>query len=186
MNIPKSYPVVSGLIDQLSEDDSPVSLYDKLRKIIDNYLTNYDLSKKDSRYYIAKYPDSLQAMHDGHNIIFFEAGWDNYWINVINKDRMSSYHINLFRYLVYKYYPLTKDFNQWLELNNGLTLDCAEQHGWCIKYSDKVKTKFVNEQFKGNPLKPTREEKLFFIPVDLKEDLIEAGIGILEKMTQIP
>ena len=100
MNTPKSYPVVSGLIDQLSEDDSPVSLYDKLRKIIDNYLTNYDLNKKDSRYYIAKYPDSLQAMHDGHNIIFFEAGWDNYWIDVINKDRMSSYHINLFRYLV--------------------------------------------------------------------------------------
>ena len=54
MNTPKSYPVVSGLIDQLSEDDSPVSLYDKLRKIIDNYLTNYDLNKKDSRYYIAK------------------------------------------------------------------------------------------------------------------------------------
>lgn len=73
MNTPKSYPVVSGLIDQLSEDDSPVSLYDKLRKIIDNYLTNYDLNKKDSRYYIAKYPDSLQAMHDGHNIIFFEG-----------------------------------------------------------------------------------------------------------------
>ena len=186
MNTPKSYPVVSGLIDQLSEDDSPVSLYDKLRKIIDNYLTNYDLNKKDSRYYIAKYPDSLQAMHDGHNIIFFEAGWDNYWIDVINKDRMSSYHINLFRYLVYKYYPLTKDFNQWLELKNGLTLDCAEQHGWCIKYSDKVKTEFVEEQFKGYPLKPNREEKLFFIPVDLKEDLIEAGIGILEKMTQIP
>ena len=167
-------------------DGRTVSLYDKLRKIIDNYLTNYDLNKKDSRYYIAKYPDSLQAMHDGHNIIFFEAGWDNYWIDVINKDRMSSYHINLFRYLVYKYYPLTKDFNQWLELKNGLTLDCAEQHGWCIKYSDKVKTEFVEEQFKGYPLKPNREEKLFFIPVDLKEDLIEAGIGILEKMTQIP
>ena len=166
-------------------DGRTVSLYDKLRKIIDNYLTNYDLNKKDSRYYIAKYPDSLQAMHDGHNIIFFEAGWDNYWIDVINKDRMSSYHINLFRYLVYKYYPLTKDFNQWLELKNGLTLDCAEQHGWCIKYSDKVKTEFVEEQFKGYPLKPNREEKLFFIPVDLKEDLIEAGIGILEKMTQI-
>ena len=99
---------------------------------------------------------------------------------------MSSYHINLFRYLVYKYYPLTKDFNQWLELKNGLTLDCAEQHGWCIKYSDKVKTEFVEERFKGYPLKPNREEKLFFIPVDLKEDLIEAGIGILEKMTQIP
>lgn len=69
---------------------------------------------------------------------------------------MSSYHINLFRYLVYKYYPLTKDFNQWLELKNGLTLDCAEQHGWCIKYSDKVKTEFVEEQFKGYPLKPNR------------------------------
>ena len=33
MNTPKSYPVVSGLIDQLSEDDSPVSLYDKQGKL---------------------------------------------------------------------------------------------------------------------------------------------------------
>ena len=181
MNTPKSYPVVSGLIDQLSEDDSPVSLYDKLRKIIDNYRDNYDLSKKDSRYYIVKYPDSLQAMHYGYNIIFFEAGWDNYWIDVINKERMSSQHINLFRYLVYKHSQYPKNFNQWLELNNGLTLDCAEQHGWCIKYSDEVKAELVEEQFKGYPLEPNREEKLFFIPVDLKEDLIEAGIGILKK-----
>lgn len=186
MNTPKSYPVVSRLIDQLSEDDSPVSLYDKLRKIIDSNLASYDLGQKDSRYYIVKYRDSLQALNWGHNLVYFTAGWDNYWIDVIDKDRMSSYHINLFRYLVYKHYPHTKDFNKWLELKNGLTLDCAEQHGWCIKYTDDTKTEPVKEQFKGYPLRQDPENKLFFIPVGLKEDLIEAGTDILEKMTQIP
>ena len=124
-------------------------------------------------------------MHDGYNIIFFEAGWDNYWIDIISKERMRSQHINLFRYLVYKNHPHTKDCKPLPESNNGLTLDCAEQHGWCIKYDDEVKAELVKEQFKGHPLEQNRKEKQFFIPVDLKKDLIEAGKGILKKMLQI-
>lgn len=182
MNTPKAYPVVSGLITQLYEDKSKDSLYQKLQKITANYMNRYDLTQKDSRYYIVKYPDSLQALNEGQNIVYFEEGWDNYRIDVINKARMNSFHINLFKYLVYKHYPHSKDFKQWLKLPNGLTLDCAGQHGWCILYKDEKMAEGIKEQFKAYLPEHNAGEKLFLIPVDIQKDLIEEGISILEKM----
>ena len=181
---------ISVLIDKLScaSDD----IYSGMLKVIEKFVKEFDDNEKkqDSRYYIVKYPNSLQALDMGYNILtFYDEEWD-YSIHILNKTNQNSYHINLFVYLLYKQLEeknIVK--NQWLSMRNGLQLYCGNSHDWIVKKDDetpisqelceKVSQKLDS---KYTPILCGNEIQ---IPIDTKEDLIEEGIKILKMITEI-
>lgn len=190
-NSPKA---ISTLIDKLYQRKK-IDFYTHMNNIISEYLGSYDLTQKDGMYYVLKYEDSLQALNQGYNILRFANGeWGNYWIDILNKERASSYNINLFRYLVYKHlHDKSIVKNQWLEMENGLTLDCATHHGWIISYrqestqDDIKKYQTEIERVLGTDYNITLNEnkRLFYIPIELNKDLILEGVYIVEHIHSI-
>jgi len=143
-------------------------------------------------YYVVKYPNSLQSLNDGYNILlFYNDDW-NYWVNVLNKERASSYNINIFVYLVYKQLDDKSMLkNQWLCMNNGLQLDCAQNHGWIIKKTDKspfpkdLSEKICQKLSLNYNVIPNDEKRLLYIQIDTKYDLIEEGVKIIKAICDI-
>lgn len=190
-NRPKA---ISALIDKLYQSRN-IDLYTDMNNIISNCLESYDLTKKDGMYYVLKYEDSLQALNQGYNILRFANGeWVNYWINILNKERASSYNINLFRYLVYKHlHDRNIVKNQWLEMENGLTVDCAIHHGWIINYKQrasyedikKYQTEITRVLGADYSITINEDKHLFYIPIGLNKDLIQEGVYIVEHIHSI-
>ena len=190
-NSPKAISTLIGKLAQRKETD----FHTYMNHIISDCLDSYDLTKKDGMYYVLKYEDSLQALNQGYNILRFANGeWGYYWIDILNKERANSYNINLFRYLVYKHlHDKSIVKNKWLEMENGLTLDCATHHGWIISYrqeSTQEDIKKYQAEITGvlgadYSITLNEDKHLFHIPVELNKDLIEEGVYIVEHIHSI-
>lgn len=182
---------ISKMIDKLRGADD---LYAEMESLIDEYVGRFALDEKErnSMYYVVKYPNSLQSLNDGYNILlFYNDDW-NYWVNVLNKERASSYNINIFVYLVYKQSDDKSMLkNQWLCMNNGLQLDCAQNHGWIIKKTDKspfpkdLSEKIYQKLSLNYNVIPNDEKRLLYIQIDTKYDLIEEGVKIIKAICDI-
>lgn len=185
---------ISTLIDNLYSCHS-TNYYTCMNAIISNTLEKYDLSKKDGKYYVLKYNDSLQALDYGYNILcFINDEWNNYWINILNKERASSLQINLFEYLVFKHLnDKSIVSNQYLGMKNGLSVSCAENHGWVIFYPEntppenveRYSTQISNLLGVNYKIRCNIDKHLFYIPIDLNQDLIEEGCYIIEQIHSI-
>lgn len=201
---------ISSLIERLLSNTVCAKA---LEDIIDKKIGEYE--EKDALYYILKYPNSLQAMEVGYNILHIEGGWNDwkqYQIDILNKFTAKSYKINLFEYLVRKEINKNnikdiefKDHHQ-LILTNNLRLNCKKEHGWVVSITinsitkDKLKN-YIGEVQKTleewNPVeewnpeqleidnKDSSEKRIFSISIEKNKDLIEEGIKIIETLGSI-
>ena len=188
----KGVIVLSCLITKVIELDID-TLYNSLNTIIVESIQNYDLNKKDSRYYFIKYPNTLHAMHEGYNVVTLRGGWSDYRIEVLKKERFSSYHLNPFLAHVRdnldipERVPGSDDFlqcgigNAYSQINlpNGIKITCDSKHAWYIKH-EKGNIGLTDDNFKWDD-----NENRYIYSVDLKDDLIEKGIELINKLIKI-
>jgi hypothetical protein len=201
MNKSNSYPIVSSLIKKILSFPSEPSLYERLDKVIKEKVAEIesDLSKKDARYYILKYPSSLQSLYHGYNICCFNGEkWNNYDILILNEQRANSYKINLFRYLIYKNFPKKELVNEWMEFNKdkGWMLDVRQDHALCLRclkcneeHMNEVMDQLKKESYKEVEVREQQEDynadreyidKYIYVGIDPKDNLIEEGVKIAE------
>jgi hypothetical protein len=197
---------ISSLIDKLYQCGNNDYYYTCMTNCIEQRIQSYhkDLTPKDGMYYVLKYDDSLQALWQGYNILHFNKRgndrWKDYRIDLLHRERYTFKCINLFRYLVFKHLPehlsdtdkSREDIvsNPFLEMKNGLKLDCAENHGWRIynKQGDssenimKYRTEIERRLGADYSLPDGQEEKYLEISIDTNKDLIEAGIDIVKRI----
>ena len=182
----KGSDVLSKLISKLAELNND-SLYDNIQSLIKFYIDNYRLESKDSRYYFVKHQNAFRAIGDGYNVITFWGSWKDYRIEVLNKERLSSYHINPFLNAVS--YKLDKnerkdylkcnigdDYSS-IVLKNGITITCGSNHAWFVK-SDKLSLHI--EYLIWN-----EDKKQYTYTVDLSDDLIEKGVELFYKLEDL-
>ena len=179
---------LSMLLTKLSHTNNS-SLYDTLQSIIKEYIHNYPLEEKNSRYYFIKYDKTLLAMNDGYNIVTFWGSWSDYRIEVLNKERLSSYHVNPFlSAVIYKLgFPEMKEYLQCsiggafslIDLKNGISITCNKTHDWYVM-SDNKNLNLIIDNLTWNEV-----EKCFIYHVDIKDDLIEKGVELFYKLKKI-
>lgn len=179
---------LSMLLTKLSHTNN-CSLYDTLQSIIKEYINNYPLEEKNSRYYFIKYDKTLLAMNDGYNIVTFWGSWSDYRIEVLNKERLSSYHVNPFlSAVIYKLsFPERKKYLQCsigdafslIDLKNGISITCNKTHDWYVM-SDKKNLNLIIDNLLWDD-----SQKKYIYPVDIKDDLIEKGVELFYKLKDL-
>lgn len=179
---------LSMLLTKLTHTNN-CSLYDTLQSIIKEYINNYPLEEKNSRYYFIKYDKTLLAINDGYNIVTFWGSWSDYRIEVLNKERLNSYHINPFlTAVIYKLnIPEKKTYLKHsnvgdlthIGLINGITMSCNKTHDWYVMSDKKNVNLEVDNLFWDD------NTKKYIYPVDVKEDLIEKGVELFYKLKDI-
>ncbi len=184
----RAIKVLTELISKLTENTENESLYLKLNSVINNYINNFDHETKTSQYYFIKYQNTYLAVNDGYNVMTFWGGWSDYRIEVLNKERLSSYHVNPFctavnYYLESKYQNFGRctsgDAHSGFWFKNGLFLTTGIQHAWIVttKNNEKLHINIETESLIWD------EDKKFYIyTVDLKDDLIEKGVELAIKI----
>lgn len=177
------------LSNLLSFPKEEVSLYDHLNVIVEKRIMDWD-APKDGLYYVLKYPNSLQALNEGWGVLRFKNdSWDNFQVEVLNKKTARSYGINIYQYLVYKELDNKSTVkNQWLEMQNGLSLECGSEHDWHIKYSEDwvEHLDVINEAIGCKALeKETEDGKCLSVKIPQEQDLIMEGVKLIECLCEL-
>ena len=186
LNNARHAKIVSKL---LSFTQKGVPLYGHLKAIIDKRIADWD-APKDGLYYVLKYPNSLQALNEGWGILHFQHDtWDDFQVEVLNKSTLRSYRINIYQYLVYKYLPNQSTVkNRWLEMKNGLSLECGSEHDWHIKCSENWTERLdvIKEAIGREALeKEAGDEKYLSVKIPQEQDLIEEGVKLVECLCEL-
>lgn len=186
LNTVSQAKIVSKLLSFPQEE---VSLYDHLNAIVDKRIADWD-APKNGLYYVLKYPNSLQALNEGWGVLCFRNDpWDDFQVEVLNKKTSGSYGINIYQYMVYKALP---DKNvvkkQWLEMANGLSLECGSEHDWHIKYSENWAERLdvIKEAIGREALEKEAEDKKYLsVKIPQEQDLIEEGVKLAECLCEL-
>jgi uncharacterized protein with ParB-like and HNH nuclease domain len=191
----KGTDILSKLLTILLNYTESVPLYDRLQNILQAYIDEYKLENKDGRYYIVKYPESLQAAWEGNNILRFWNGWNNYRVEVLNKKRLSSYHVNPYATAVFnrlaetlknnkinRCHPI--DYSTGLLFDNGIHLIADSSHAWNVVYNEEIDAKTLPKGFEIGDL-DFNVAKCYRYRVKLEDDLIEKGIELANQLILI-
>lgn len=132
--------VISKLIDRLFTESitSEEHMYFVLSGLVSEAKNKYD--RGSGLFYILNYPNALQAQFEGHNVLSFDGGWDNFNIWILEKDNAHSYYYNMFVSLLYslckKKEGVSKLDAARIELDNHLYIKCSSIQGWDVIYKD--------------------------------------------------
>ncbi len=134
--------IISKLIDILFAKNisSEEQMYSVLSDFIAEPDNKYKYDKGSGLFYILNYPNSLKAQFEGHNVLSFEGGWDNFNIWILEKDNAHSYYYNLFVSLLYSLCKnkegVSKIEAARIEMKNHLYIKCSSKQGWDVVYED--------------------------------------------------
>ncbi len=187
--------IISSIIDNILDDNdlSEAGIVRVLNGIIGKALYDNRYSLNNSLYYILKYPFSLKAQYEGHNVLSIDGSWDNFNIWILEKDNAHSYYFQMFLSILLHINEGKEGIQQLytgeLVFKNGLKLKCSYLQGWDVVYKEWKgdKTKLMNDliifaEKKGTSvIDNTTTQKLgqYYVPRGENEQ-IELGCDILE------
>lgn len=194
-----SCKIVSQMVDKLC-DYPPNDIYESMEKQIGLTVATYP-DHHDARYYILKYPNSLQARRGGYNKIWLENCWDRknwstYYVSIYaTEEKWSGYGISMFESLLAHASQYSIDCWE-PKLSNGIEFrNGRDRHGWRIYYgknasreaiSDFLQILITNNNQKM-AISPAKDDDNFvFVDVIGGYDLIEAGVLLLEYLKDYP
>jgi len=187
----KGWKILSKLLTKI-EKQHVGTLYERLQKIIQDFISNYNLVKN-GRYYLIKYPYALQAVSPGYNILTFWTDWTDYRVEVLSKEMLSSYHVNPYTTAVFKKLEKSTidkvknrsdkgDSNTGLIFENGISLKPDSSHSWNVLLPKGFESDKLPNEYK---VKVINNDKFYQYEVNIKEDLIEKGIELANQLFKL-
>lgn len=204
----KSCAILSQMIKNLYTTSSE-ACYHMMQEQIEQAWKHYK-GQHDARFYLLKYPNSLQAYSRGWNRIWIDlpeentTQWDTFNIGILSSEcKWSGNAIFLFESLLaHAAYKLEICTNEWSPvLSNGIRLENGRnKHGWRIydnqediekrkspaAIADYLKSRLTDYK-KSMELHSLKEEDTYVL-VEIKEnqDLIEEGCELLRLLKDYP
>ena len=134
--------IISKIIDNIldNNDLSEVGIVNSLNGIIGKAISDNRYALNNSLYYILKYPFSLKAQYEGHNVLSINGNWDNFNIWILEKDNAHSYYFQMFLSILHHINKGKEGIQQLyageLVFKNGLKLKCSYLQGWDVVYKE--------------------------------------------------
>ena len=134
-------------------------------------------------------------MNQWYNVVCFWGNWDDYRIEVLNKERLSSYHVNPYSTAVYCQLDekiqlkilgrCNKGDNcNGLNFKIGLSLVTTNKHEWSVvSFNENIQLEKLTSKFEK--FKWDSQNKKFLFSVPLEKDLVEEGVKIAEYISGI-